>query len=277
MPIIPKTKEKESVTDELGAAIANIEDKPRRTPKSGEEKPAEKTPKDKPAKEKAPKEKKEKKEEKEKPKTDAEEKRSLLYRMMAKVDKVIKNLESKKKEKPQKKEKKPNEVKETKLDEIDIEAFIPLSQKEKMQYDTNGRMKNEWLYIAILVVAIPIAIALIIISIVLYLGFWVALALMMIACVSLLVVFVTVGSIVSIVGIVYGVVQLITGNTPVGFFEIGLGVIVGAAVMFVGILIYNFAVRFIPFGMKLLAKLFKAGFRGLRGGYNMLKGAVANL
>jgi hypothetical protein len=57
-------------------------------------------------------------------------------------------------------------------------------------------------------------------------------------------------------------------------FEVGLGIIVGAATMFVGILIYNFAVRFIPFGMKLLAKLFRSGFRAVRSGYQALKGAV---
>ena len=99
----------------------------------------------------------------------------------------------------------------------------------------------------------------------------------MIACIAVLVVFVTAGAVVSLVGIVYGVVQLITGQIPVGMFEVGLGIIVGAAVMFVGILVYNFAVRFIPFGMKLLAKLFRAGFRGVRSGYQSLKGAVDNI
>jgi hypothetical protein len=82
---------------------------------------------------------------------------------------------------------------------------------------------------------------------------------------------------VSIVGIVYGVVELIMSNIPVALFEMGLGIIVGSATMFGGIIVYNIAVRFIPFGMKLLAKLFRLGFRALRSGYNMLKGAVSNL
>jgi hypothetical protein len=99
----------------------------------------------------------------------------------------------------------------------------------------------------------------------------------MIACIAVLVVFVTVFALIAIVGIVYGVVQLITGNMPVGLFEIGLGVMVGAAVMFIGILVYNFAVRFIPFIMKLLARLFRAGFRGIKNGYQVLKGAVEEL
>ncbi len=212
-------------------------------------------------------------EEKEEP---SEEKRSLLYRMMAKVDKVIKHLQKAKAEKAAEKEKKKAE-KEDRADDLDIIEYIPPRQKEKIQYAENGKMRNEWVYVAILVVAIPIAVALILLSVILYLGFWIALALLMIACVCVLVVFITAGAFVSIVGIVYGVVELITGNTPVALFEIGLGIIVGSIVMFIGILIYNFAVRFIPFGMKLLAKLFKLGFRALRSGYNMLKGAVSEL
>ena len=272
VPIVPKTAEKKSVTEEIGAAAEKIEDKPRRTPKPVEKKPVEKKPA-----EKKPAEKKEKTSD------SSEPQRSLLYRMMAKVDRVIKRIQKAQVEKKAKKAElaekinKHKEAQASRDEDLDIEQYLPLSHKERIKYGENGRMKNEWLYIAILVVAIPIAIALILLAIALYLGFWVALALVMIACIALLVVFVTAGAIVSIVGIVYGVVKIITGNTPVGLFEIGLGVIVGAATMFIGILIYNFAVRFIPFGMKLLAKLFKLGFRALRAGYNMLKGAVSDL
>lgn len=284
-PTASKPKVKESVSDELGAAIAGIDDKPRRSPKTAQNQNEEKKPENKKASEK------EKKSKEADDKQSGEEKRSLLYRMMEKVDKVIKDLQKKKADNAAKKESLAKEEKQPKAkkekhpqkdntvisEDSDIIDYVPREQKEKLQLDENGRMKNEWLYISILVVAIPIAIALILLSIVLYLGFWIVLALLMIACIAVLVAFVTVGSFVSIVGIVYGVVELITGNTPVGLFEIGLGVIVGSAVMFIGILVYNFAVRFIPFGMKLLAKLFRLGFRALRSGYNMLKGAVSNL
>lgn len=159
----------------------------------------------------------------------------------------------------------------------DIEEFIPYNKKEKMKKKQEKKSGNEWLYVAILVAAIPIAMALILVAFVLYSGFWATLAFVMIACLAILIVFVTAGTFVSIIGIVYGVVQLITGQIPVGLFEVGLGVIVGAAVMFLGILVYNFAVRFIPFGMKLLAKLFRSGFRGIKSGYEYLKGAVESI
>ncbi len=163
-------------------------------------------------------------------------------------------------------------------DDADVEEFFPYDKKKKMKNNNSEKKSgNAWLYVAILVVTIPIVVALLAISLVLYLGFWVVFALAMIACIAVLVVFVTAGAFVSLVGIVYGVVQLITGQIPVGMFEVGLGIIVGAAVMFVGILVYNFAVRFIPFGMKLLAKLFRSGFRAVRSGYQALKGAVDNI
>ena len=179
----------------------------------------------------------------------------------------------------------PEAVQEVPADDLiadeeneDIQKYIPYNQKVKMKKIENSKKGgNEWLYVLILVVTIPIAVALILTAFVLYLGFWVALALAMIACIAVLVVFVAVFALISIVGIVYGVVELITGNMPVGLFEIGLGVMVGAAVMFIGILVYNFAVRFIPFIMKLLARLFRAGFRAIRNGYQVLKGAVEEL
>ena len=160
----------------------------------------------------------------------------------------------------------------------DIEKYIPYNQKVKMKKIENSKKGgNEWLYVLILVITIPIAVALILTAAVLYLGFWVALSLAMIACITVLIAFVTVFALISIVGIVYGVVELIIGHVPVGLFEIGLGIMIGAAVMFIGILIYNFAVRFIPFIMKLLARLFRAGFRGIKNGYQVLKGAVEEL
>ena len=266
-PIVTKAKEKDSHSDEFAAASKDVDDRRRRVPKTTDVKPEEKKPKEKPA------------EKTNEAKTGSENKdgenRSLLWKMMSKVDKIIKKLQNK--DKKQKKNEAENKPKSTRKNEDDIEEYFPLDKKAKIQYTSDGKMRNEWLYVAILVFAIPIAVALILISVVLYIGFWIALALVMIACITVLVVFVTAGSLVSIVGIVFGVVQLISGNTPVGLFEVGLGVIVGAAVMFVGILIYNFAVRFIPFGMKLLAKLLKLGFRALRYGYNVLKGAVSDI
>ena len=123
----------------------------------------------------------------------------------------------------------------------------------------------------IVIICIPFIIALALVAIGIYIAFWLVLALLMIFTIAALIVFVTAGAVVSVVGIVYGIIQVIKGMTPVGLFEIGLGITVGAAVIFVGILIYNFAVRLIPFAMKQLARLLGFAFRRTKEGFAAIK------
>ncbi|MBQ2512763.1 MAG: hypothetical protein II534_05415 [Clostridia bacterium] len=126
-----------------------------------------------------------------------------------------------------------------------------------------------------LIIALPFIILLSLVMVVLYLVFWLALALLMILAVAALIAFVAVGVFVALTGIVYGVIMLIKGNTPVGLFEIGLGITVGAVVLFAGILVYNFAIRLIPFGMKMLSKLLAFGFRKGKEGISAMKKLLA--
>jgi hypothetical protein len=131
--------------------------------------------------------------------------------------------------------------------------------------------KSRALYWLIVIICIPFIIALALVAIGIYIAFWLVLALLMIFTIAALIVFVTAGAVVSVVGIVYGIIQVIKGMTPVGLFEIGLGITVGAAVIFVGILIYNFAVRLIPFAMKQLARLLGFAFRRTKEGFAAIK------
>ena len=121
--------------------------------------------------------------------------------------------------------------------------------------------KSKILFWIILIVCIPFLVLLAAVAVAIYMFFWLVLALLMIFIIAVLIAFVTAGATVSIIGIVYGVIQVIKGLTPVGLFEIGLGIVVASAVAFVGILVYNFAVRLIPFAMKMLAKLLGIVFR----------------
>lgn len=69
---------------------------------------------------------------------------------------------------------------------------------------------------------------------------------------------VAVGATVSLVGIIYGIVQLITAvSLAPGLYEIGLGLSVAGAVMLAGILVYNCAIHLIPWIIRLLGKLFR--------------------
>lgn len=128
-------------------------------------------------------------------------------------------------------------------------------------------------------ILLPFAAILAVAIAVLYVLFWVALAALMIICIAGLIAFVAVGAVIALTGIVYGVVQLVKGLglAPIGLFEIGLGITVGAIVLFVGILIYNFAIRLIPFAMKQLARLVGFTFRKGREAFIAAKGACERL
>ena len=121
--------------------------------------------------------------------------------------------------------------------------------------------KAKLLYWVILIVCFPFLLALAAVAVCIYIFFWLVLALLMIFIIAALIAFVTAGAAVAIVGLVYGAIQLIKGAVPIGLFEIGLGIVVASAVAFIGILIYNVAVRLIPFAMKMLAKLLELAFR----------------
>ncbi len=140
-----------------------------------------------------------------------------------------------------------------------------------------GPQKNKALFWVLLCIAIPIIIMLAAVVVTLYVAFWVILALLMVFSIAALIVIVAAGALVSLIGIVYGVVQIVTGQVPVGLFEVGLGVVVGSAVMIVGILVYNFAVRLIPFAMKKLTSLLPIIFKKGRAGYEALKGVIENI
>ncbi len=67
------------------------------------------------------------------------------------------------------------------------------------------------------------------------------------------------GTAASLTGIVYGIVKMF--STPaVGLYEIGFGVIIAGVTMICGILIYNGTVRFMPWLIKISARLFRFTF-----------------
>jgi len=66
------------------------------------------------------------------------------------------------------------------------------------------------------------------------------------------------GAAVSLVGIIYGITQLITAASMApGLYEIGLGLTIAGVVMLGGILLYNCAIRLIPYLIRLLGVLFR--------------------
>jgi len=83
-----------------------------------------------------------------------------------------------------------------------------------------------------------------------------ALAVLIVALVALMISVAAAGTGLSLFGIIYGITQTFT-VLPAGLFEIGLGVTIGGAAMFVGISVYNIAIRFLPFVMRKLFEFLK--------------------
>ena len=150
-------------------------------------------------------------------------------------------------------------------------------RRELSEEDIQKLRNNKTLFIVLACIAAPFVLALSLITVGLYVFFWVALALMLIFSIAGLIVFVAAGCCISLIGIVYGVIQLVAGETPIGLFEIGLGVIVVGSVLLIGVLVYNFAMRLIPFAMKQLARLFKFAFSKGRDAYITVKGVCEKL
>ena len=78
------------------------------------------------------------------------------------------------------------------------------------------------------------------------------------------------GTLVSVFGLIFGVSQMIT-SVPVGLYECGVAIMIGAFALAIGILVYNFAVRFMPIVAKWLLKLVHYVIRKYRELYVNLK------
>ena len=123
-------------------------------------------------------------------------------------------------------------------------------------------------------VAIPFAALLAAAAALVFLGIIALLAAVAVGFIALLIVIVGAGCSVSLIGIIYGAYKIVTGVVPVGLYEIGLGITIGSVASLIGILMYNAAIRLVPFLIKKITQL--AGYAALksRDGFIALKGAI---
>ena len=78
------------------------------------------------------------------------------------------------------------------------------------------------------------------------------------------------GTVVSVFGLIFGASQMLN-SVPIGLYECGVSVMIAAIAMFVGILVYNFAVRFMPYVAKWLLVFMRYVARKYRELYVYLK------
>lgn len=111
------------------------------------------------------------------------------------------------------------------------------------------------LYWIILILTIPITAPLFLTVLLLFLAAFAALAIAVVILIGILILIIIAGTGISLIGIIYGITQIFS-SLPIGLFEIGFGVIIGGSAMLAGILVYNIAVRFLPFVIRYLFVFF---------------------
>ncbi len=165
-------------------------------------------------------------------------------------------------------EKQPAKTEKAKIEYADRGNVTWLQEKTYWGEGSEEGVKRFRIILA--VSALPI-IALLLVYAVIALGLIVLMPVLMAAFVIGLVAEVAVGSLVALVAVIYGVSQLFI-VMPIGMFELGLGVAAIGVTMFVGILMYNVAVRLLPFLLRQFIR-FQSVFKGfLQDLYYYVKG-----
>ncbi len=113
------------------------------------------------------------------------------------------------------------------------------------------------------ILTLPLTIVVLAAILVLFGAVFLALILAIIGLVVGMIAVVAAGSGLALVGIIYGITQLFT-FVAAGIYEIGLGVMIIGIALFGGVVLYNLAVRFLPWVMSWLTVLFSFVFGRFR-------------
>ena len=150
--------------------------------------------------------------------------------------------------------------------------------KKKNPSIKNMSQRAKTAYIIGLVLLIPLLIALIVMITVVFLALYAVVAAMVVAFAVALVVIAAVGTALSLMAIIFGIIQLVQGAAaPIGIYEIGLGVVAGGITLGLSILLYNFIVRLAPFLFIKIFALYKFLFKQLTKLLGLVKGACSKL
>lgn len=117
---------------------------------------------------------------------------------------------------------------------------------------------------------IPVMLAVILATALFFGAIYFVIALIIIGAVALLAGITVAGAGISVFGIILGIVRLMS-CMPIGLYECGLSIMIGSAALFAGILVYNFAVRLMPWIGSMLLKFIKFVFKKYRMFYIYIK------
>ncbi len=154
-----------------------------------------------------------------------------------------------------------NRSEKKKTDDTHLKTYAPDSEMIK---------KNTLKFRILCVVTLPITLLIAFTVLMLFSLTFFAIALLIILAIAALVALTAGGTVITVFGLIFGVVELLS-TLPIGLYECGLSLMIGSASLFVGILIYNFAVVLMPFAAKYLFKFLKYVIKKARELYVYLK------
>ena len=153
--------------------------------------------------------------------------------------------------------------------DYESDVSVNIDKLDETYYD-DIPIPNTVLFWSVFAISLPVTLPVLTVVFSLFAAAFVSCAALIVALVVSIVAIVIAGTGVSLVGIIYGVTQTFEA-LPIGLFEIGFGIIIAGCSMLAGILIYNLAVRLLPFVMRYLTILFKFTLRKIRGLFRLAK------
>ena len=120
------------------------------------------------------------------------------------------------------------------------------------------------IFTLIMVLSLPLLLILAFVSIGALVSIYFALAAVVLAIILAIICVVFGGSLTSLVALLYGATQIMQEPRYVGIHEIGLALIIIGATVLVSVLLYNIAVRLIPWVLSKAALIFKLLFTGVK-------------
>lgn len=150
------------------------------------------------------------------------------------------------------------------------------SKSRPPEYIDEEPSPNSTIFWVLFAVSLPVTIPLAAVGLAFFAGIWLLCLGLIIGAIALLIGGAAVGTALALVGIIYGISQLFS-VVPVGLYELGLGVMIGSATMFCGILLYNFAIRLMPLLMRLWGRFFRFVCGKLRMLFGFLRKECAKL
>ncbi len=157
-------------------------------------------------------------------------------------------------------------------DEADLASAPSIGGKQlRISRKTDDDLKsNLTKFRIIFFLCLPLVAVLLVLTAALFGILFFAIAVLVIIASAALAAITAAGSAVSIFGLISGIVQALS-NLSVGIYECGLSIMIGAAALFAGILVYNFVVRLMPFVASKLWIFMKFVFRKFRVLYVFVK------